>query len=785
MTEEISIRASRARHGADIDDPSAEKEAVGQADTIGETAWNLDNPVPDTSTNERKSEEPPPLPPFPGLGGADQEEEAGPGLDINRFVRGVWKRRWLAAGIAGVIVLLSGALAFTLLNHKWEAAAVLILRTHQDKFALGTSTPFKPQEYNLKTLLDTVKLSTSLDAVMRATGVSVLRRTLSAAIAVSPGKDSNMFQVKVIWEDPKTAASIANQVASMLIERSRTMRRKDAEDAYEYYSAQLDETRVTRRSINADMQRFQADTKASDFDTEIKVLIEELSQLEAEYNTKVAEIEAMRSAQERLERLIGEQPEMVVISTIYRSPLKQRLSEYEWQLQEALSRYTAENPKVVKLQQRISVLEKMIEESNDEGAPQSTYAPNNQLTEMQTRLQEMTDKLKVTEAQAGALSQTIKGMRDKLAHLSSSKKGYGVIRSRLEGVETLEANLIGRVDEARVIMLRNEASFDLVETARLPQEPLPSGRKLVVAGGIVLGSGAGLFIALLLELLDPLVRSRRDVMDLTEAELVWEFQRIPAGEHSVIDTRAPSEPVSILFRRLLNEMNARLDEDQWRCLAITSVEPHVGRSLVTTNLAQALVLKEQPVILVDADLRSAAGKRPSELFGLPGGRPGLWEALREAASVAGLLTETESRGLHIIGPGDPPLSQEGAADEALAALGTRQMQTMVANLEKSGRYVLFDLPPLATQETSVEAAATIGNLLLVVRSGQTPRSELREVAQMLRDRGIKLRGVLLTDVPDDLLNGKPAFEPGSPATRRSWGYFRRPKTTEPTRGTHV
>jgi len=85
----------------------------------------------------------------------------------------------------------------------------------------------------------------------------------------------------------------------------------------------------------------------------------------------------------------------------------------------------------------------------------------------------------------------------------------------------------------------------------------------------------------------------------------------------------------------------------------------------------------------------------------------------------------------------------------------------------------------------VEAAATIGNLLLVVRSGQTSRSELRETAQMLRDRGISLRAVLLTDVPDDLLSGKPAFKPSSPPTRRSWRYFRRPKTTEPTRGTHA
>ncbi len=775
MTEEISIRASRSERGANEEGVPAESGAAEQRPRLGESAWNLDHPATTEINGKRTAENtegPVPFPPFPGLEDIDQEQQPGSGLDIKRYIRGIWKRRWLVAAIALITVFLSVLIALTL-ERKWEAATVLLLRTHQDKFALGSSTPFKPQEFNLKTLLDTVKLPSTLDSVMEATGISVMRRTLAAAINVTPGKDSNIFQVKAVWNDPDTAAAIANEVASFLITHSSTLRRKDAEEAYEYYLEQLDDVRVKRRSISEEMQQFQSDRKVSDFVTEIKVLIEELAQLETQHNTKVAEIEAMQTAQKRLQELIEEQPEMVVISTIYRNPLKQRLSDYEWQLQEALSRYTEKNPKVIKLQEQISVLEKMIDDSNNEGAPQNTFAPNNQRSEMQTRLQKMTDELKVMEAQAGALQQTIQNMRDNLARLSSSKKEYEQIHSRLEGAETLESNLISRVDEARVIMLRNEANFKLVEAAHPPQEPMPSGRKLLLVAGVVLGSSAGLLLALLLEFFDPLIRTRRDVMDLTGVELVWEFQQIPDGETAVIDARLPSEPLAILFRRWFNEMDTRLDEEQWRCLAITSVEPLAGRSLVATNLAQSLALKEREVVLVDADLRLTAGERPSEFLNIDAKRQGLWEALRGGADVDDLLMTTNLPDLQLLGPGEPPSLPDGAVDSSLVALGDQQLKRVIAALEAPNRHLLFDLPPLSSLETVVEAAMAIGNLILVARSCQTHRAELREATQMLAERGVNVHGVVLTDVPEELLCGKPTFSSSRKDHSGRGRFFRR------------
>jgi receptor protein-tyrosine kinase len=233
----------------------------------------------------------------------------------------------------------------------------------------------------------------------------------------------------------------------------------------------------------------------------------------------------------------------------------------------------------------------------------------------------------------------------------------------------------------------------------------------------------------------------------------------------------------------VNELESRLDDDEWRCLAVTSVESGAGRSLVATNLAQAIALKEHSVVLVDADLRSVAGPRPSRLFGLPDDVPGLADALRDEITLLELLSATETRGLHLLGPGSLPQEEKDSSDEAIVSLGSRQMRAVVKSLENTGRRILYDLPPLAAQETVVEAAGAIGNLVIVARSGHTRRDELKEVSEMLRARDIDVRVLLLTDVPVDILSGKPVFE----SDRKKHRKFAKEKTEpiEPTLGTNV
>lgn len=757
MTEEFSLRGRRDGGVAQASHSPA-TSALGEPEPLGEAAWSLggmETEAPPPVREEKKASSPsqPPFPMFPGLEDEKAAAKAAPGLDIMRFVRGLWARKYLILAIALGISLLFGGLAFTLVKRQWEAGVALIMHTHQDQFSISAGQPFKPQQYNLKTLLDTLKLPSSLEQIMQRSQISTLPRTLAAAIDVTLGKDSNIFHIEVVWNDPRIAATLANLAAEVFVDRSRGIRHKDAEDTFNYYDAQLREARERKRLISAELLEFQRLTKVADFDTETKVRLADLSRLESEYRTKVAETEAMHLVKEQLSGKIGQQPEMIVTSTVYRSPLKQRLAEYQWQMQEARSRYTDENPKVIKLANRISVLQQMIAESNDEAVPENTYSPNTLKTDLQLRLQEMEDKIRVSEAQVDALDTTLRGMKDKLEFLSGKEKEFKLISARLTAAETLEAGLATRTEEARLAMQRNEAAFEIIERATPPSEPMRSPKKLIVIAGVVLGLGAGVFIALLLEFFDPYLRTRRDLMDLAGVELAIEIERLPPEASKIIDPKAPMAPLATLFRRLVNDLDTKLEAEDWRTLAVISLEPEAGRSLTAVNLAQSLAIKERRVMLIDADLRGQAGERPARLLGLNPDHPGLLDVVRDGLQTPAAIHPTANPWLRLL----PAGSAQPEGEKDLAALGGRRFATLVTALNQSAGYLIYDLPPLSSQETVLEAAALVGNALLVARSGQSRRAELKETLERLRVRGVEIRALAIADVPPDLLSGQPQF----------------------------
>lgn len=817
MTQELRIRDALSNHSArdgrgEDDEPPARGDSRGRGEEPGEAAWDLAEPLanlsPDPTEQVADTQEGDdariPFPMFPGMGNEEEEAPKGPGLDIRRLALGVLKRLWLAAGIAFSIAILFLVAAVTLVKPKWEAAATVMVHTRQDEFSLGGAKPFESQNYNLRTMLDTIKLPSALLEVSDALGLNVTPRTLSPAIDVRTGKESNLFQVVAVWKDPLVAAGIANKVAEQLVQRSRDLRRKDAENAHANYSAQLEAARGKLRAVTDEMRVFKATHQVSDFNAETQVLLDSLIRLETDLNIKTAETQAMREAVADIEQAVKGEPEMVVTSTVYRNPLKTRLTDYEWQLQEARSRYTEENPKVIKLQTRVDVLKQMIDESKDEGAPENLYSANTKLVDLQDRQRELINDTRVREAQIAALSQTVEQNRAKLAALTAAEKDFQLLQQRLTSTENLESSLVGRVDEAKVMMLRDEAGVELFEAARPPIEPAPSPKKLLAIAGVVLGGGIGLFVVLILEFLDPLLRTRRDALGIPGVQLAWEFQHVPQGHYAAVDAAEPGDPVATLFRRIINDLDAQLDPADWKCLGVTSADPEVGRTLVATNLAQSLSMKEHPVVLVDADLRPVAGMRPADVFELPPDQPGLLQALRGQTPVAALLCTTETPDLSLLAAGccddaraprarpggmhdtaappsvsNPPAdggSERAPADRAanhnLARLGSRQFRAVLDTLRQSGRHLVYDLPPIGSHETVLEAATNLENIILVARSGRTTRSQFREAAQQLEDRGAKVRGILVTDVPMDSLEGAAMYPVRAEARRR--GFRRSP-----------
>ena len=679
------------------------------------------------------------------------QAEAPLNLNLRRFIIGAWQRRYLGiATTAGIMLLMLALITFGISRH-WQTSVTLIKRSHQDRLSLAERDPFKTQDYSLATLLDTLKLSSSLDTVRQKAGLDVSLTTLAAAIGVSLGRDSKIINLKMTWDDPAMSAELANLVAETFVDRTRLLLSNDAQSAYDYYSEQLLRSREDARAVSSEVMAFRQMNGISNLDAETKVLLEEMSRLQSGLNSRRAEVDALNAATVRLESAISDEPEEVITFTIYRSPLKTRLSEYDWELQEALSKYTDQNPKVIKLKQRIDALNQMIEANNDEAVPENTYTRNTKREEMELRLQQLVDEIQLKEAQGNALEETLLGMNSKVAMLSSKEKEYLMLQSRLEGILALENELSRRVQETRLVMQRNDAIFDIVEKAVVPPAPLPSGRKLLGIAGLLLALGSGCALVLLLEWLDPMVRSLRDLKDIVGESNFLEVGSDSARSGKMIDPSHPITELSSLFRRLCNDMDSSCAGDSALPLAVVSLDPQSGRSSVTANMALTRIMKGQTVLLVDADLRKDAGPRPSELLGLQAGDSGLYEYLREGTAL--VSNKQHSGNLSYVAATQGELSD----DSGLLELASRDLSRVMLPLQPAN-FTLVDIPPLKDLEVAMELTGQIGRALLVIRSGVSRRDEMRRCMAQLEKRGIECVGAILLDVPAERLETAPIIK---------------------------
>jgi Mrp family chromosome partitioning ATPase/capsular polysaccharide biosynthesis protein len=685
-------------------------------------------------------------------------------IDLVGLLWGCWRRRYLVAAIATTITGLFLFIALTQVKHTWTAYTTLIKLDNAEEFIIGEGKSYQPKRYNRQTLLDTLKLPSSLNEVMRRSKVESRITTFAVAIGANFGENSEILQLKITWDDPYTAALITNNLSDVFLERSIDIQRREAEDSFDYYSAQLAEARQQRRMVDAEVLAFQRDKEISNLDTEITVRLGTLATLESDYQAQKSHVTALTSSITKLQADIAVQPDMVIKSTIYRSPLKQRQTDYQWELREARSRYTPDNPKVQKLQQKINVLSRMIGDSNDESVPENTYAPNAHRQDLKLVLYQRENDIKVAQANTTALETSIAAMQQKLALLNQAEKEYLRLKNRQQGSIKLERGLNQRIDESRIQMLRNEAAFDVLEPATPPEEPNPSARKMLAVGGTVLGLGLGLVIALLLELLEPLVRTRRDGSRLAGTEFCLEW-----AHHNMMPHRATAEAATAnaqLFRAFGNDLDASFDPAALQSLAVVSVEPDTGHAQVAAQLALTLASKERRTLLINSDSSQLTVDKLAPLCGAIKPSPGLIDVLLGRCKLSSALQPCPIKHLQYLGIG-----AEDSSQEANSAIAGQRMEKLVYTLKSLHGRVIYLLAPLENNEAGLEIAAAISSVILVMRSGHSRRQQIAHLVEKLQMRNIQVIAALVIDVPAQYLEQRPEKTSSNRWHKKLLGYM--------------
>jgi exopolysaccharide/PEP-CTERM locus tyrosine autokinase len=163
-----------------------------------------------------------------------------------------------------------------------------------------------------------------------------------------------------------------------------------------------------------------------------------------------------------------------------------------------------------------------------------------------------------------------------------------------------------------------------------------------------------------------------------------------------------------------------------RLVMMASALPGDGKTFTSINLALSLAReKDTSVVLVDGD---AAKPHISRIFGVETW-PGLLDVLANPnMDVQDLILQTDCRGLSILPAGT-------AEDGATELLSSGRMKAVANRLiERNPRCIaLFDSSPLLVSSESLALASAMGQVVLVVRAGHTPRHAVIDAVESLAE----------------------------------------------------
>ena len=195
-----------------------------------------------------------------------------------------------------------------------------------------------------------------------------------------------------------------------------------------------------------------------------------------------------------------------------------------------------------------------------------------------------------------------------------------------------------------------------------------------------------------------------------------------------------NNPMTASIDLLRTQVLQKMEENNWRTLAITSPTPASGKSVVSINLAMSIARHTQKTsMLVDFDLR-----RPSiaKYLGIEHYKKSLIAALKGKAKLSEMMINPGIRHFVVL-----PMAKPVA--NPAEALASNKVSGLIKDLRDryDSRIVIFDLAPLVGIDDAISVLPQIDCVLMVVGNGCSTRREIEESMRLLQP--MNLLGVVL------------------------------------------
>jgi Mrp family chromosome partitioning ATPase len=329
------------------------------------------------------------------------------------------------------------------------------------------------------------------------------------------------------------------------------------------------------------------------------------------------------------------------------------------------------------------------------------------------------------------MSQRLSPEKVPLAQSSAGEEADAAARWRQNFYQDLH-NKASILEAERRVLMTSGRVVSLAEIPRVPQFPKPLP---FLAVGFTVAASLAALAAMLRDVNDRTVRSRRELEQLARERVLVAFPRSKQAARifsgSIGDCPEIDEAGGALFARLM----LSADRKSPRCVLIASASEGEGKSSTAMALACA-ACSGRRVLLVSCDFHRLYGSSDDRAA------PGLAEILSGEVTPEQAVTRSAIPSLDLIGAGN--------------VRGSSTMLLVDSDFSKLLHWaecydlILLDGSSGPEADTAILARHADG-VLWCVCWGHTPQSDVKSALDDLRNQGANVLGLVLTMVsPDEL-----------------------------------
>jgi succinoglycan biosynthesis transport protein ExoP len=559
------------------------------------------------------------------------------------------------------------------------------------------------------------------------------------SLSVRRVPSSRLMEVSYESTDPVLAARILNAHLDNFKAQNIQSRYEATLEATRFLTSQLNELKLTVKQsedarINYERQNqiWSVDDKSNMTTQRLLDLDKQLTDAQGETLKKQALYEYAKAGD------IDAVPEIRADALL--QDLQKRRADLSVLYTEAVNQYGPNFPKVLRFQAQLK-------EVDDQIARESKGI----VLQLESDYREAKQKEELIRQALEQQKAVTNDMAEKMVQ-------YNILKRESEADKSLYEGLLTKLKEAGISEGLKSSNIRVVDPAMIPSYPARPAKARNIALAFLVGLVGGIGLALLREYLDNTVKTPDDIETLTRLPslaVVPAFGDGAGPKHrmgffgagsrnghekriELVAQHLPKSQMSEAFRALRTALLLSQPDHPPQVILVTSALPREGKTTAAANLAVTLAQLGDKTVLVDADLRKPGVGR---LLNLGSGKYAGLSSYLAGVSTLDLVTVPHPAIPNLAAIPTGPLPPNPAD-----LLSSHKLAEAIAELRTKYKFVVIDSPPSMAATDAVILSVQTDGVLLVVRSGETPKEAFTRTRDLLVSVKSRLLGVVLNAV---------------------------------------